>query len=1028
MKRKSYLKNQIRIIFKTKARFLSIFIIVFLGASFFAGLRHAPIIMKNSMHHYLDTYHFNDLDYIATLGFSEEDINSIKSVETIDQIEAGMRFDALIEKGDIDQGVTVYTRDNFSTAINTVEIVQGRVPTKDNECIIDYQMNKRYGYSINDTFTLKNNQGQKQYTIVGLVNDPRYISDIDRGSNTLGDGTNIGFVQMLTKDNESLALPKTLYDLRQETLLYNEVRITLKTNRGDTVFSNSYEDFVKETNYEIKNILVERYDALYQDITKEAKEQLDTAKKQYEVGYDQYQRELATFNTTIASAKIKITNAKIEVAKNQRVILESKSTLNTEMADLPGQLASTNQQLEDLKRELEELKKQTTLPTTPDIPVTMPDGNPIGNQNQRIDTMIKQIEGMQVMMGTFDTALTSMVALEEASLQLDKASLEIQKNENELILQEIEANKQFEETKIALEQAQAQLEKGQQDIEAIAKGNVISLTSKQNVGIMGFEANCEAITSLSLLFPLLFFLVAALVSLTTMTRMVEEHRVQSGTLRALGYSKKDVIMQYLTYAFLATFIASVLGILFGVFFFPWIIYFLYSSMMYDIGAPIRILFDFILCLQTLFISVAITLLVTWMVCYQELSSMPSCLLRPKAPKAGKRILFERISFIWKRLSFNYKVTMRNIFRYKKRFLMSVIGIAGCTALIVVGFGLKQSVSSVADMQYGNVWKYDGTTSYKEAYTDQQMQEKEKELQKRQEIKNVSSYFSESISFIGEDKEYQGSLEVPREVNRFESMIHLHSFTTNTPLHVSEEGVMISAKIAELLEVQVGDSFLIAMNGKEYQVKVAGVFELYFMHYMYMSKSYYESLTGESVLYNGTYFTMKDDHQNYQQSLEKYIDNTDIFSGVSYVAGISEGFRNQMASIDGVVIILIVCAGALAFVVLYNLTNINIQERKSEIATIKVLGFYPKEIYQYVFRENLFLAGIGTMVGLLLGKMVHMYLIKTVEIEMTMFVRKLFLPSYGLAAILTMLFVILINQVMKKVLNKIDMVTSLKSIE
>lgn len=1027
MKRKSYVKNQIRSIFKTKARFLSIFIIVFLGASFFSGLRHAPMIMESSMNEFLSTYHFNDLNYIATLGFSEADVNSIKEVEGIDQIEVGMRFDALIEQGDQDQGVTVYTRDDFTKKINNVEIVEGRLPAKENECIIDYQMKKRYQYTLNETIMLKTNQGEKEFKVVGLVNDPRYISDMDRGTNTLGDGTNIGFVQIFTKENQFLALPQSLYDLRKETVLYNEVRITLKDSKENTVFSTAYQDVVKETNYKIKNILVDRYDSLYTDITKEAKEQLQVHQTQYDQGYTEYQSGLATFNATISNAKIELTNAKIEIAKNRKVILEAKSKMNTEMGALPGQIQNANQQLEDLKKELEDLKKEGDIvPPIPDIPETDPGNTP--STSQRIDQIIQQIDGIQGLMSNFDTLVTSMVELDSAALTLDKADLEIQKNENELVLQEIEANKQFEDAKKNLDDAKVQLEQGQMAIDSIPKGNIITLTSTENAGIMGFAANSDSITSLSLLFPLLFFLVAALVSLTTMTRMVEEQRVQSGTYRALGYSKKDVILQYIIYAFLATFIASVLGMVFGVYFFPWIIYFLYSSMMYDIGAPIRFAFDMLICMQTFIISVAITLIVTWIVCAQELSLMPAGLLRPKAPKAGKRILLERISYIWKRLSFNQKVTMRNIFRYKKRFFMSIIGIAGCTALIVIGFGLRESVTLVADEQYGNVWQYDGATYYKDEYDDTQMQDIENDLEKRQEIKAVASYYSKSISFVGETKEYQGTLEIPKEVNQFQEMISLNSYTNDDPLHLSEEGVMISAKISELLGIEVGDTITIAIEGKEYQVKVAGIVEFYFMHYVYMTKSYYESLTGNKVVYNGTYFTLQEKGDQYQESLEEYVDQNEKFSGINFVDGISENFRNQMVSIDGVVVILIVCAGALAFVVLYNLTNINIQERKSEIATIKVLGFYPKEVYQYVFRENILLAFIGSLVGLFLGKVVHMYLIKTVEIEMTMFIRELFLPSYVIAIILTMVFTMAINLIMRRVLKKIDMVESLKSIE
>ena len=1030
MKRKSYVKNQIRSIFKTKARFLSIFIIVFLGASFFSGLRHAPMIMESSMDQFVSENHFNDLNYIATLGFSKEDVSSIRDIDEIDQIEAGMRFDALVEQGEQDHGVTVYTRDDFNKKINTVEIKEGRLPTKEDECIIDFQMKKRYQYALNQKITLKTNQGQKEFKVVGIVNDPRYISNMDRGSNTLGDGTNIGYIQMLTKDNQFLALPQSLYDLRKEEVLYNEVRITLKESRGNTVFSETYQDIVKEANYKIKNILVERFDALYTDITKEAKEQLQVHQTEYEEGYTQYQTGLATFNATISNAKIELTNAKIEIAKNRKVILEAKSKMNAEMGALPGQIQDANKQLEELKQQLEELKKESGgIPSLPEIPPITPDTpeTPPGVTEQ-IDEIIQQIEAVQNQIGNMDTLVTSMLALDTAALTLDKADLEIQKNENNLVLQEIATNKQFEESKKILEEAKIQLEQGQIALDSIPKGNVITLTSTENAGIMGFQANSDSITSLSLLFPLLFFLVAALVSLTTMTRMVEEQRVQSGTYRALGYSKKEVILQYIIYAFLATFVASVLGIIFGVYFFPWIIYFLYCTMMYDIGAPIHFIFDIFICIQTFIISVAITLVVTWIVCMQELSLMPAGLLRPKAPKIGKRILLERVTWVWKRLSFNQKVTMRNIFRYKKRFFMSVIGIAGCTALIVIGFGLKESVSLVADEQYGNVWQYSGTTHYKEKYDDKQMQEIEQELDKRQEVKNFASYYSNSISFVGEKKEYYGTLEIPREINEFQEMISLNSYNDGSPLHLNDEGVMISAKISELLGVEVGDTITIAIEGKEYQVKVSGIVEFYFMHYMYMTKSYYESLTGTKVLYDGTYFTLKDEDIKFQNTLESYVHQNDVYSGVSFVSGISENFRNQMVSIDGVVLILIVCAGSLAFVVLYNLTNINIQERKSEIATIKVLGFYPKEVYQYVFRENILLAFIGSLVGLLLGKAVHMYLIKTVEIEMTMFVRELFFPSYIIAVILTMVFTMAINLMMRRVLKKIDMVESLKSIE
>lgn len=1024
MKRKAYIKNQIRIICKTKARFLSIFVIVFLGASFFAGLRHAPMIMQNSMNSYIKEHHFNDLEYIATLGFSDEDIAGIKDIKAIDKMEVGFRFDALLQQGEQEKGVTVYAREDFSGAMNTSEIVEGRLPKQVDECIVDYQMKTRHGVSLGNTIMVKSAQGEKEFKIVGLVNDSRYISGLERGSNTLGDGTNSGFIEIFTKGNESLALPQTLYDLRNEEVLYNHVRITLKNTSKYNVFSEEYDHFVQEVNYKIKNILFDRYDTLYTSLTKDAIDNLQGYKEQYESGKTQYETKLASFNSSIAKAKIQLMEAKIEVTKNRKTLLETKQKMNEGMGALPIEIEKANQQLAALKNQLEELKQQDSSDSD-NLPNTDLDNNAL---QDAIDNIVKEIGEIETRLDRVDSSLSSYAQLEQASLELEKATLEIQNNENELLLQEISTKQTFEKSKEDLDKAKTQIEEAEKQVNGIPKGNVISLTKNENASIVGFATNCESIEALSLLFPLIFFLVAALVSLTTMTRMVEEQRVQSGTFRALGYNKKDVIMQYLWYGFLATFIASILGMVFGVYFFPGIIYFLYCKMMYPIGAPIKVIFDTLICLQSFVISVAIILLVTFFVVYQEMKEMPSELLRPKAPKAGKRIVLERISFIWSRLSFNQKVTMRNIFRYKKRFFMSIIGIAGCTALIVIGFGIKWSVSSVVSNQYDNVWKYDGMLRYEQVHSLDDVEKLEKDVKKRQEISKLTSYYGKSIEVPADTKTYYANLEVPKDANEFENFISLQEFSSGDALHIGDEGVMISAKLAELLGVKEGGTFTIAIDGIEYDVKVNGVFETYIMHHIYMSKSHYEKLTGNSILYNGAYFTMKDETIPYQKSLEKYVNENVELSGISFVQGASESFDNQMKSIDSVVVILIVCAGALAFVVLYNLTNINIQERKSEIATIKVLGFYPREVYDYVFRENLLLAWIGAFIGLLLGKLVHMYLVRTVELEMTMFVRSLNFFSYFIAVVLTICFAMFINFIMRRVLKKIDMVESLKSIE
>ena len=510
--------------------------------------------------------------------------------------------------------------------------------------------------------------------------------------------------------------------------------------------------------------------------------------------------------------------------------------------------------------------------------------------------------------------------------------------------------------------------------------------------------------------------------MTTMTRMVEELRVQNGTLRALGYKKKDVIMQYLIYAFLATFFASSIGIVFVTYFFPSIIYYLYRIMMFDIGAPTRIIFELATCIQTYIISVVIILFVTFMVCYKELQAVPAQILRPKAPKLGKRILLERITFIWKRLSFNQKVTMRNIFRYKKRFFMSVIGIAGCTALIVVGFGIKYSVSPLASEQYGNMWIYDGVVNYKDDLTATTKKQAQDDFKGQSQVKSTMGIYNKTITI----DQQMVTVEIPSETKDFDQYIHMSDYQTGKTLNLKDDGVYINAKLAEILDLKVGNQLTLSLDNKDYKVKIAGIYKLYFRHYIYMSPKYYENLTKDEVHYNSQYFKLN--KKASEKKLTNYCDHHENITSIQYVSGISEGFYSQMESLDSVVFILIVCAGALAFIVLYNLTNINIQERKSEIATIKVLGFYPKEVYDYVFRENIILAFIGSIVGLGLGKIIHAYLIRTVEVDMAMFIRTVNIRCYMIAIILTMAFTFLINLYMRRVLKKIDMVESLKSIE
>ena len=1078
MKKRAYVKNQIQIIRKTKARFLSIFCIVFLGAAFFAGLRHTSLIMEITMDDYLKKYEYNDFNYISTLGFDESIVDKIAKVDEVENVEYGNRFDALMDFEDSRKGVTVYTNNDFKNSVDKLELVEGSFPTKDDECVVDYNFTTRNKVNVGDKIVLSNDNGVKEFVVSGLVNDTRYFSTVERGTNTLGDGTNEAFIMILSDGNEEFALPKELYDLRGR-IVFNELRVTLKNPNDYSIFSDEYLSYCDDVNKQIEKILNNEIDLVNDSLIADANDELaqgekdyEDAKAKYEDGVNQYNEGLAQYQNGYSQYLDGVSEYNKGYDQYSDGLKQYNDGLAQYQTGLQQYLDGESQYNQGLSKWQEGFKQYQELVNQYNQ-LSQVYNQKLDEYNQYIEAGIPESElielkeflretseKMSILQTTYSNLKSELdnnkaildekgivlnenkILLENTKSKLDKSKIELDNSNAKLISskQQLDDTKiKLEETKkvldqtkidldnakIQLDDARAKLDQGYNEIKDIPEGKLVTITREENASIISYISTCDSMRALALVFPLIFFLVAALVSLTTMTRMVEEQRVQSGTFRALGYDKKDVINQYIFYAFSATFFASIIGVVAGVYFFPNIIYYLYRMILFNVGAPINITFDTFICIQTFVISVAITILVTYIVVRQELSETPASLLRPKPPKMGKRIVLERITFIWKRLSFNQKVTMRNIFRYKKRFFMSIVGIAGCTGLIVVGFGIKNSVSTLADKQYGEIWTYDGVVVFDKNLSQEDLLLEQSKFNDVKGIKNSDAFYRQTVTVSG-DKEHYTTLEIFDDDQELSKYIKLEDYKTHDRLKLSDNGVIISAKLSELLGVQAGDQIKIKINNDSYQVKVNGVMMLHFQHHIYMAKEFYHQLTGEEVFDNYAYFDLTKNAN--EQEISDYCNNNEKINSVNYIMGISQGFRDQMGSIDSVVIILIACAGALAFIVLYNLTNINIQERKSEIATVKVLGFYPKEVYDYVFRENHILGLIGAMVGLVLGKILHMFIIRTVEVEIAMFVRNVNILSYVYAVLITLFFTSLINFVMRKVLDKIDMVESLKSVE
>jgi len=555
-------------------------------------------------------------------------------------------------------------------------------------------------------------------------------------------------------------------------------------------------------------------------------------------------------------------------------------------------------------------------------------------------------------------------------------------------------------------------------IEAVVEKGTYVLTLEQNIGAASFKDDATKIESIGKVFPVLFFIVAALVSLTAMTRMVEEDRSNIGTYKSLGYRNLSISVKYLIYSISATLIGSVIGILLGSTIIPKVIINAYK-ILYALPSnitPINLKFSLIASAAMILTIV----LSTMVACIKELMETPAHLMRPKSPPEGKKIFLEKISFIWKRLNFNQKITYRNIFRYKKRLFMTIIGIAGCTALIYTGFGLRDSIMGVPNKQFNNVMIYNVQADLRNDVSKSQEDELITYLNGDQNIKESKFVREQSVDLENENITKSVTLIVSDNLDNF---INLRNRTTKNKIELSDDGAIISEKTARLLKLKVGDDVVIQNSGSNYSIKIIGITENYVNHYLYITENTYQKIYGEEVQYNQILIQSSnaDTDSNY------LLQNSQI-SGVTNIEKMKTTFENMMNSLIYVVVVLIVSAGLLAFVVLFNLNSINIEERKRELATIKVLGFYDKEVASYVYRENIILTVISSILGLGLGIIMSTYVISTAEIDKVMFSRELNILSFIYAFVITMIFAFVTNLIMNKSLKKIDMIESLKSVE
>ncbi len=602
---------------------------------------------------------------------------------------------------------------------------------------------------------------------------------------------------------------------------------------------------------------------------------------------------------------------------------------------------------------------------------------------------------------------------------IGEANSKIQDAENELNTEKQNAEQQIKE-------AEGKIIDAKDEVAKIENPTWYILDRNQNSGYASFIQDTESIENLSMVFPIVFFAIAILVSLTSMTRMVEEERQEIGTLKALGYNKFHISLKYIIYSSLACIIGAIIGMNIGFQLLPRIVWDMYE-MMYTMPS-ITVLYNYEYSTLGLFLIYICIVGATLYSILKELKDAPATLLRPKAPKLGKRVLLERITPIWKRLNFSQKVTIRNIFRYKKRFLMTIIGIFGCTSLILAGFGLKDSISKILPYQYEKIFNYDIQVSLKSALDNENRQELITNLKNNAQINEVVETYMISGTASKEENQEDIQIIVPQDNNELDKVIKLYDLKENK-INLNEDGIVITDKLAQLINAKVGDTITVKdTNDVEKELKIVNIAENYISHYVYMSKSLYEKIYEENCIPNVLLIQDKELTKEQESDLSREIVEQNQVSTVSLTSTIMTTLDDTMNSLNYVVIILIVSAGLLAFVVLYNLSNVNISERIRELATIKVLGFYDKEVYSYINRETTLLTIIGIILGLGGGYLLNFYIIGTCEIDMLRFVKVIDPLSYLYAILITVAFTIIVNIFTYFALKKIDMIGSLKSVE
>lgn len=992
MKSKSLWKDTIREIWRTKTRFLSIFAIILLGVAFFAGLSATGPVMINTAGEYYSDQNLSDLHVFSTMGLEDEDIELLSSLEQT-VLDYTYSMDVVFQETGLSSKVMGLPDQDLG--INQLVIVEGRLPEEPDEIALDNVMDYTSEYQIGDTVQIEEGTpdefedsfSQTAFEVVGFVNHPQFIENGDRGNTQVGTGSLAGFSVVLEE----------AFDMA----VYTDAYLSFDNARDYDVYSPEYEGVIEEKTAEVEAVLAdrpaERYEELYEEIEDEINE-----------GYD----EIEEARQELADAETELEEARIEIDEGMEEYEAGLAELQQEEADAQSEIDSQRNQLLAAQSELEDTRNQLEAAQVDD-PSTLAE---IDSQEQQIQQGLTELEQAE-------TELTN--SIQEAEGELEAARLELEEAESEYDEGLAEFEEERETADEEIEEALVDLEEAEEALADLEEPEYFVQDRSDLQGYSEFEENAERISSIAQIFPVFFFLLAALISLTTMTRMVDEGRNQMGTLKALGYGNFAIATKYFVYAFIATVTGGTIGLFLGYWLFPNVIIDAYSSL-YNLP-PAQTGFYWSYAVISIFGALLATGLSTVVSVRLSLRSNSADLLRPKAPKKGKRIFLEYLPFVWNRFTFTQKVASRNLFRYKRRMLMTLFGVAGGTALLLTGYGLSDSIADIGDIQFGEINLYQAIVSENTDASDAQIDEYNETLESIDGYEGDLSVIQENATAERGESSQEVNLFIPSEPDQLSNFIVLRDREDESRnLELPNEGAVITDKLADLLDSDVGDTIVVEpTDSASFEVEITDIAEQYVQHYIYLSPEAYAGLVDDENDFN-TRLLRYDTEQVEDDQLGQALTSEDAVQGVAFAGSIQETFQDSMDSLDVVTLVLIVSAASLAFVVLYNLTNINVSERIRELSTIKVLGFYDKEVTLYVYRENFVLTVLGILIGFVLGVIMHRFVLQTAEIDIMRFSRQISMTSYLYSFLLMFFFSSLVMVVMHFKLKRIDMVEALKT--